>query len=450
MREERKKDAAGRPVSSREEAVRGWKRPLAAAVSALLLIEGISGLWLYLAGFSVFGQLLILAHTVLGLVLLFLYPSYQWQHIVAWIRQRMTASMKLGFGLLVTTVVCIVSGVVVTWQAAFSIRVTYLWDQVHSISGFAVLALLAAHIISALVRRRLAARADLELKTAMSSFGRRNALALAGATALVATVALFWPKIELRMPIPEDYSLPTYAQEFEEYRGNPFAPTYARTDDLQLVRPELLAGSRSCGTANCHQQILAEWESSAHRFAAMNPPFQEVQRGNADYVLTPPRKYLGEGDEGASKWLSDFLIRSYPRQHLADYDRNLLRTPEYCGACHKQFIPEALNRFGLVEGQNQYDEWKNSYWTSDVPEMTAPTAITASSPPTTSCLPCSPSGGRSTPTPAASRTDPDSSTRSAIRETAAPWCSKRYRSTLRATSCASTSCGARLAARANG
>ena len=70
------------------------------------------------------------------------------------------------------------------------------------------------------------------------------------------------------------------------------------------------------------------------------------QRGNADYVLTPPEKYLWENREGALKWVSDFLIRAYPLQHLADYDRNLLRTPEYCAACHKQFIPEALNRFG--------------------------------------------------------------------------------------------------------
>jgi hypothetical protein len=61
------------------------------------------------------------------------------------------------------------------------------------------------------------------------------------------------------------------------------------------------------------------------------------------------------------------LIRAYPRQHLADYDRGVLQTAEFCGTCHKQFIPEALNRFGLVAGQNQYDEWKNSRWHTDDP-----------------------------------------------------------------------------------
>ncbi len=69
---------------------------------------------------------------------------------------------------------------------------------------------------------------------------------------------------------------------------------------------------------------------------------------------------------GASP-VSDFLIRAFPRQHLADYDRGLLHSPEFCGACHKQFIPEALNRFGLVAGQNQYDEWHSSHWNSTDP-----------------------------------------------------------------------------------
>jgi hypothetical protein len=93
------------------------------------------------------------------------------------------------------------------------------------------------------------------------------------------------------------------------------------------------------------------------------------QRGNADYVLTAPEKYLWEGTSGWKKDVSDFLIRTYPRQHLADYDRNVLRTPEFCGSCHKQFIPEALNRFGLSPGQNQYDEWRQSHWHSDDPEL---------------------------------------------------------------------------------
>ena len=59
--------------------------------------------------------------------------------------------------------------------------------------------------------------------------------------------------------------------------GSPFAPTYARTSSGGLVDPDVLSHSESCSSAGCHEQILAEWQPSAHRFSAMNPPFQQVQ-----------------------------------------------------------------------------------------------------------------------------------------------------------------------------
>jgi len=416
--------SGGKPAtSSRVLAVRGWSSRLAAVTVVFLLFEGLSGLWTYLGPFSVASQLLVLVHSAAGVAFFGAVLYYSFRHLAVWARQKVTAAMFLGYALLLATAVALVTGLVVTWQALFGLRVAPSWELVHLVSGLAVLGLLVAHLVLAFLRRLMAARRDRELASAMGGFGRRGGVLLGGTLAVLVAVGVAWPRPDFRHPPPDDYTLPAYAQEFEEYRGNPFAPTYARTADLHLVEPELLAHSESCGTAGCHGEILDEWEPSAHRFAAMNPPFQEVQRrfaaerepaetrycagchdpislfagakdihnqslsspgvdegiscvachsisqvdqrGNADYVLTPPRKYLGENGDGAAKVLSDFLIRAYPRQHLADYDRNLLRTPEFCGACHKQFIPEALNRFGLVSGQNQYDEWKNGHWHTD-------------------------------------------------------------------------------------
>ncbi len=412
--------------SARSLSLRGWRWWLSLAVGGGLTFLGLSGLWQFLAPFSRFSQLLVLVHTAVGLALLVVLPRYLWRHIGDWWRQRVTAEMVLGYLLLVLAAPCVLSGVVNTYHAAFGPRLARLWDLVHLISGLSVLALLIAHVVLAFLRRWPAARRDAALGTALRRFPRRVAAALVVTTGVLAIFALAWPQTSYRRPVPEDYGLPAYAQQFEEYRGNPFAPTYARTEGFELVDPALLAHSASCGSAGCHEEILAEWEPSAHRFAAFNPPFQAVQqlfadereptetrycagchdpislfagakdmrhedlsapgaeegiscvachaisvvdqRGNADYVLTPPVKYLGELGDGAAKWASDFLIRAYPRQHLADYDRGVLKTPELCGACHKQFIPEALNRFGLVAGQNQYDEWKNSRWHTDDPE----------------------------------------------------------------------------------
>lgn len=411
------------PTSDRERALLGWRSWLAVLVVALLAALAISGLWMYLAPFSMASQLLVLLHAALGLTLVLPFAIYSARHLKGWWSQRLTAEKLLGYALLGLGTASIVSGLVLTAQAAFGRRITELWDLIHLVGGFAVAALLVLHITLAYFRRRSRSAPWPEYTHAVRGFTARNALVVGALAVLVGGAATLWPARPTTLPLPDGYTLPAYSQQFDEYRGSPFAPTYARTVEGTLIDPDVLSGSASCGTSRCHEQILAEWEPSAHRFAAMNPPFQAVQknfaadrepaetrycagchdpislfagakdihtldlsapgmqegvscaachsisevdeRGNADYVLTPPNEYLWTANEGPRKAVSDFLIRAYPRQHLADYDRNILRTPEFCGTCHKQFIPEALNRFGMSPGQNQYDEWKESHWNSD-------------------------------------------------------------------------------------
>ncbi len=422
--------AAAEPARSRSPAVlaeEGWASRLAALVGGGLAVLSVSGLVIYLAPFSRWTQLTVLAHVVLGACLMLPVAVYLRRHVAVWLRQKVTASMFFGFALLAAVVVALVTGVLGAGLALFANRLQPGVDFVHLVAGVTALALLLGHLASAALRRWPAARKTDGLRAAMTTFGRRLAVLTVGGLAAVGVGSFLLPVSDGRFPVPDEYTLPAYAQQFEEYRGNPFAPTFARTVDLEMVEPSVLANSASCGSAGCHEQILAEWQPSAHRFSAMNPPFLEIQRrfaadrepaetrycagchdpislfagakdlhnldlasegvdegiscavchsisqvdqrGNADYVLTPPSKYLWEATTGLRKRVSDFLIRAYPRQHLADYDRALLRTPEFCASCHKQFIPEALNRFGMVASQNQYDEWKNGHWHSEDVEV---------------------------------------------------------------------------------
>ncbi len=93
--------------------------------------------------------------------------------------------------------------------------------------------------------------------------------------------------------------------------------------------------------------------------------------------MAPPQRYLFE--ESANPVLtlaSKFLIRSYPEQHVKAYSRDLQKTPEFCGACHKQFIDKEINRVGWVQLQNQYDNWRKSHWfkgSKDNPQVADPT-----------------------------------------------------------------------------
>ena len=168
------------------------------------------------------------------------------------------------------------------------------------------------------------------------------------------------------------------------------------------VNPRVLAGSKGCGSSGCHSEIYKEWLPSAHRYSALDDLFQRVQtllaeeaapkytrycagchdpislfsgaknagnvtlsadganegsscvvchsivqadvQGNGDYTVRPPRRYAYELSEGpAAKFVSDFLIRTYPGHHLRSFTRRLYKTPEYCGSCHKQYVDKELN-----------------------------------------------------------------------------------------------------------
>jgi len=85
--------------------------------------------------------------------------------------------------------------------------------------------------------------------------------------------------------------------------------------------------------------------------------------GNANYVMGQPERYVWELREGGfARTLSDFLIRTYPKKHVDTLSRRMFKTPEFCAACHKQFIDEEVNDVGWVQLQNQFDNWRASRW----------------------------------------------------------------------------------------
>jgi hypothetical protein len=85
-------------------------------------------------------------------------------------------------------------------------------------------------------------------------------------------------------------------------------------------------------------------------------------KGNANYTVTQPREYLWQWQtNGLGRVARDFLIRSYPAEHNR-LSKRAFKKPEYCAACHKQFIDQEVNRVGWVQLQNQYDNWAASHW----------------------------------------------------------------------------------------
>jgi hypothetical protein len=396
----------------------GWVSGITRLSLTALLFETVTGLVIAYAPFHPAVEWSVLAHTAIGLLTLVPVTWYLARHWLDYRHYNLTDVVLLGYLAAVALVVCSVSGLVVTWQGLFGLRMSPIWRDTHLYSTFAVLGALLPHGLLAYFRDRRRERRPPVRRLGWTALG-----ATAAGLAAIAALALLYPGPRHVNEFPDDYSY-VYGED------RPFAPSLAMTSTGGAFAAESLAGSRTCGSGGCHREILEEWLPSAHRYAALDPLFQKVQsvmaeqngpestrycggchdpislfsgsknlhsdeltgapglaegvsclschgiretdlQGNANYVMTQPPAYLWQWREsGPGKLASDFLIRTYPDQH-AELSKRMYKAPEYCAACHKQFIDQEVNRVGWVQLQNQYDNWKASHWFVDgSPERT--------------------------------------------------------------------------------
>lgn len=377
------------------------------AAGATLLFLTVTGLAVTIGPFHAAMEWGLLVHTVIGIATVLPLVWYCAVHWLDYRRYQLSSVVLLGYVAAAGLLVCLVSGAVVTWQGLAGTRMSPAWRQTHLISTCVTLAVALPHVVLLLVRVARVVPASITY-VAHSS--------ILGSTAVVA-VAL------LPMAYAGTKYVDTFPADYHYISGNerPFAPSLAKTSTGGAFDARTLAGSRSCGTTRCHSEIVKEWLPSAHRYAAMDPLFQGIQqtmakqngpestrycggchdpislfsgtknifvkdltglqgyqegvsclachsiretdlKGNASYTMARPSEYLWQWKtDGAGRIARDFLIRTYPDEHNR-LSKRLFKAPQYCAACHKQFIDAEVNRVGWVQLQNQYDNWANSHW----------------------------------------------------------------------------------------
>ncbi len=403
--------------SDQNNSVGEWSRILLLFVAGLLLFETLTGLSIYLLPFSITNQVQVLLHTVVGLVMIIPFTWYQLRHWRIY-RTNVVSHIKVtGYFSLIATLAAMISGLVLTYQALFATRISYTWDLVHIIATFALIASALPHIVVLMIRgykgRQVPAIEPVWLMA--KRFGLNSILVVGGLLAVVALLAFAYEPVKYNNEFPDDYS-------YLFGPDRPFAPSLATTSTGGAFDARSLGNSESCGTSRCHEQIVAEWSVSAHNYSSKDPAFQAVQslmaeqngpestrycggchdpislfsgtknifteeltnltgyqegvscivchaiketdvKGNASYVITQPERYMYEHGEGTiARFFRDVLIRAYPRYHVESLTHRLFKSPEFCSACHKQFIDEEINNVGWVQLQNQYDNWRKSRW----------------------------------------------------------------------------------------
>lgn len=376
-----------------------------------LLFEAVSGLAITLAPFHAGIQWSVLLHTAIGAITLLPLAWYCARHWCDYRRYGWSHNVLLGYVGLLALAVCSLSGVVLTAQGLFGVRISGWLRQVHLYSTFATLGAILPHLIFSWLRARRENRAG-----AVAAYFAQTLGAIVAGVAVIAGLTMAYSGVKYVNQFPEGYN-------YLYGTNRPFAPSLAKTDTGSAFDGRSLAGSKTCGTVGCHEQILDEWQPSAHRYAAMDPAFQGIQnvmakqngaestrycggchdpislfsgtknifvenltgldgyqegvsclachairetdiKGNANYTISQPKEYLWQWrDAGLTRVARDFLIRVYPDEHNK-LSKRAFKKPEYCAACHKQFIDQEVNRVGWVQLQNQFDNWAASHWNS--------------------------------------------------------------------------------------
>lgn len=90
-----------------------------------------------------------------------------------------------------------------------------------------------------------------------------------------------------------------------------------------------------------------------HAITHLNSP-----RGNSDYTIEEPMHYpFATSESGLLRWVNRQLVKGKPAFHKKTFLKPLHKTPEFCGTCHKVHLPEELNKYKWLRGQNHYDAY---------------------------------------------------------------------------------------------
>ena len=82
------------------------------------------------------------------------------------------------------------------------------------------------------------------------------------------------------------------------------------------------------------------------------------RRGNSDYTIEEPSHYpFAFSDNPFLQWVNRQLVKSKPAFHKKTFLKPLHKTAEFCGGCHKVHLPEELNQYKWLRGQNHYDDY---------------------------------------------------------------------------------------------
>ncbi|MGD9386991.1 MAG: multiheme c-type cytochrome [Gammaproteobacteria bacterium] len=342
-----------------------------------------------------FYQLMFLFHLVAGLALVLPAAVFIASHLRrVWHRPNRNA-VRAGLGLLAAIVALLVSGLLLVRFDFFSVRNPVVRESAYWIHVVAPFLCAWLFVLHRLAGPRIRWRSGLLIGgpgvVAAAALVAFQVHGLRGDTGARNDDAQFAPslmqtasgeRIPARVLMMDDYCAECHADVHEQWGQSVhrFAsfnnPVYLfavrNTREVLAARDGDVTGVRFC--AGCHDVVpmlsgaldepdfndVHDPTASAgitctvcHAVTSVDSP-----RGNADLTITKPQHYpFAFSDNALLAWVNRQLVKAKPDFHRRTFLKPLHRSPEFCGACHKVHLPESLNHYQWLRGQNHYDSF---------------------------------------------------------------------------------------------
>ncbi len=205
-------------------------------------------------------------------------------------------------------------------------------------------------------------------------------------------------------------------------KESPFLPSNAMTVNGQFINPRSVLTAEYCG--HCHQEAYHQWRQSVHSNSFRQPwylknvnmliaekgvqfsrhcegchnpialfsgdlsqgmpkkrPFEDegitcsvchaIQStdttGTGSYVMGVPTVLVDEKGAPVTRPVTDSEILGHLDRHKQAVMRPLLKTAEFCAACHKATITRSLDDYKFLRAFTVYDEWQGASFTKQSP-----------------------------------------------------------------------------------
>jgi len=379
-------------------------------VLALFAVLGVNSL--YLAGMTLFEwltgrtyqdyfyQLMFLLHLVLGLLIIIPAVIFPILHLRnAWPRPNRRA-VRAGLALFSSILALLASGLLLTRFDFFEIRdprVRNVGYWVHLLAPLAVCWLFVLHRLAGprirwriggawaafsavvvLVMVVIQAQDPRQWNVAGPAEGERYFFPSLARTAS----GNFIPASVLMM---DGYCTQCHGDIHEQWRhsvhrfssfNNPaYLFSVRNTRQFSLQRDGNVRASRFC--AGCHDPVpFFSGAFDDPDFDDVNHPTAHAgvtctvchaitninsRRGNADFTIEEPIHYpFAFSGQPFLHWVNKQLVKGKPAFHKKTFLKPLHTEPEFCGTCHKVHLPEELNHYKFLRGQNHYDTYQLS------------------------------------------------------------------------------------------